>query len=31
MPTKETFFIVDEGATWLPLDKALYDELMKDL
>ena len=31
MPTKETFFIVDEGATWLPLDKALYDKLMKDL
>lgn len=31
MPTSETFFIVDEGATWLPLDKALYDKLMKDL
>lgn|GEM_PF-1487283 len=31
MPTSETFFIVDEGATWLPLDKALYDKLMKAL
>jgi hypothetical protein len=31
MPTKETFFIVDEGATWLPLDKARYNKLMKDL
>jgi hypothetical protein len=31
MPTGETSFIVDESATWLPLDKALYDKLMKDL
>jgi hypothetical protein len=29
--TPRRFFIVDEGATWLPLDKALYDKLMKDL
>jgi hypothetical protein len=31
MPTKGTFFIVDEGATWLSLDAALYDKLMKDV
>ena len=31
MPSKERFFITDEGETWLPLDEALYNQLLKDL
>jgi hypothetical protein len=31
MPSKETFFITDKGETWLPLNEALYNRLLKDL
>ena len=31
MPSTETFFITDEGETWMPLDEALYNRLFKDL
>jgi hypothetical protein len=31
MPSVETFYLIDEGATWLTLDETLYNKLMKDL
>ena len=31
MPSREKFLIVDEGATWLPLDEVLYNQKLKDL